>query len=230
MGLRSLYILVVAIGVLAFAACGSKSRVSTVKAGTIAEYPNVPLGKAFDASFDDPKWTSDETAKGVKFVEFDGRLKLSKHKEALDKEIAKYSECAAMVDEVKRTPNYAFVKYVVSTMDQRGGNVFATATLRTAEMNKYSDEQIAELYNSDPGHVFFSGNIGSGSSVIDKFVKKIGDLSVCGPDSVEKLASVKFQFQFTPDGKSFSLTFVDMLPWKCINLESKESVLKYVLE
>jgi hypothetical protein len=72
--LSSLSITLAATGLLLISAgCQSLSTgtnlVSVVKNGTIEAYPSVPIGKAFEATFDNPQWRSAESEKGVKFVE-----------------------------------------------------------------------------------------------------------------------------------------------------------------
>lgn len=68
--------------------------ISQVRNGTISQYPDLPIGKAFTASFDDPRWwngKSDlETA-----VDFRGRLKA----DAIKKSEAGYQACVARIKE-----------------------------------------------------------------------------------------------------------------------------------
>lgn len=225
-------------GLLACVGCGGSKvllgdpLVSAVKDGTIQQFPNVPIGKAFAATFDDPKWTSGESAKGVTFVDFNGHLKLEKHKHAFDKVLAVYQKCAAVVDEVRRMPNYSFVEHGIGNNFLWRSSYRGRDVIEMAEKNKGNEERIAELFNSNPDHVLIEqfGKIGTGSPAINNFVKEAGDITICGPDSIEKLASVQFQFQFTPNGKSFSLTYVDIAPWTRIGVSSQSNVLKYVFK
>ena len=57
---------------IAMVGCGSK--VDQVKNGHFRYNSTVTVGKAFDSSFGNPEWKEDESAKGVKFVEFKGDI------------------------------------------------------------------------------------------------------------------------------------------------------------
>jgi hypothetical protein len=162
----------------------------------------------------------------VKFVEFNGRLKSSKHKDAFDKALIQYHKCAADVDEVRRMPNYSFTKYLAE------GNFgyHGTQAFIMAQANKGNEAKIAELYNSstDTYLVEQVGKVGPGNEFFDKYVKEAGDIKRCGPGTEEELAAVRFQFEFTPDTTSFSLAYIDLEPWKRIDVFKREAVLEYV--
>lgn len=83
----------------------SDSFVKTVKTGTIGQYPYVPIGKAFDATFAAPTWKSGESEKGMKFVEFRGRFQ----KVALEKSRTVYQECVGPRNDVAKLPVFSFV-------------------------------------------------------------------------------------------------------------------------
>lgn len=55
------------------------SDASIVKNGHTENFPNTTIGKAFEASFDDPKWQVIETKKGQKIVQFSGKISQSLH-------------------------------------------------------------------------------------------------------------------------------------------------------
>jgi hypothetical protein len=207
--------------------------VAAVRNGTIEEYPAVPIGKAFEVTFDNPQWRSGESEKGVKFVEFNGRLKSSKYKAVFEKALSEYSNCAAEVDEVRKMPNYSFVKYAAGL-----NSTYGTDALKMAQENKGNEDRIAELFNSSDamgvtrlaGRVDEALKIGPGNREFDEFVKDYGDIKICGPGTEEELAAVKFQFQFTADATSFSLTYIDLQPWSGIGISGRESVLQYVFQ
>ena len=52
---------------------------SLVKTGTIFGYEGYPIGKTFDASFDNPSWEHFESNKGAQVVEFNGAINQSTH-------------------------------------------------------------------------------------------------------------------------------------------------------
>lgn len=240
-------------GLLFCVGCSSLSTgtslVSAVKNGTIEAFPTVPLGKAFDATFSDAKWRSDESDKGVKFVEFTGHFS----KDALNKSEAIYQGCAAPIREVHEMPNYIFIKRIGqepvpmlqkvadARADGDGGDHSSahwwrqagawTDMMRMADENKGNEVRIAELFNSSADNLLleFFGKIGPGFPNFERFVREAGDITACGPhDGTE--TTVTFQFQFTPDGKTFSLSYIDMKPWKRINVYSPEELLQYVFK
>ncbi len=101
-----------------------------------------------------------------------------------------------------------------------------------AEENKGNEDRIAELFNTNQDWALIEtfGKIGPEFPQFREFVKKAGDITTCGPDTEEKLASVQFQFQFTPDGKTFSLSYINMKAWTVIGIVETKSVLEYVFE
>lgn len=241
------------LGLLVCAGCHSLTEtglVSTVKTGTIEAYPTVPIGKAFEATFDDAKWRSDESDKGVRFVEFTGHFS----KDALRKTEAIFQRCAAPIKDVHEMPNYTFIKRIgqepvpmlQKVSDARGDGYGAASDhssarwwqqsgawmsmMRMADENKGNEARIAELFNSNADSLLleFFGKIGPDFPNFDRFVREAGDITTCGPhDGTE--TGVTFQFQFTPDGKKFSLSHIDMKPWERINYTPK-SVLEYVFK
>jgi hypothetical protein len=59
--------------------------VAAVRNGVFAApYNTTTVGKAFEATFTDPKWESKESDKGARFVEFTGRLKPEDYKQRFD--------------------------------------------------------------------------------------------------------------------------------------------------
>lgn len=61
----------IAVVVLVFAFSGDK-YVKMVKGGCLDEYPNMPIGAAFDGYFHNPEWKSFEASDGSIIVEFNG--------------------------------------------------------------------------------------------------------------------------------------------------------------
>ena len=222
--------------------------ITAVFNGTISKYPNVPIGKAFEASFANRKWETKESKKGVKFVEFTGTFSgepLAKS-EAISKAI--YDECAQIVKERReemKQPNYEFIrsigvtfltKPVVHYGDARDDSSFWKDSwmwndmMRMAEEKKGNESSIAELYNTtaDVALVAAFGKIGPGNAAFDRFVnRKLDDVSVC---SAENGNSVLFQFTFPVDGTAFSLSYIEMTPWNRIKIGSHSEVLRYVFE
>lgn len=59
--------------------------IATVKNGVLLEpYNTTTIGKAFEATFSNPKWSTFESAKGQRVVEFEGQLKPEAYKETFD--------------------------------------------------------------------------------------------------------------------------------------------------
>ncbi len=59
--------------VLCLSAC-TQNDVALIKDGTMNGYETTTIGKAFDASFDEPKWEAFETDKGQRVVQFTGKV------------------------------------------------------------------------------------------------------------------------------------------------------------
>ena len=53
--------------------------VSLVQDGTMNGYESTTIGKAFEASFDSPKWETFETDKGARVVQFTGKVSKAMH-------------------------------------------------------------------------------------------------------------------------------------------------------
>lgn len=70
------FVLLLALFVLAGCTGGD---VSLVQDGTMNGYESTTIGKAFEASFDSPKWETFETAKGQRVVEFSGKITKTLH-------------------------------------------------------------------------------------------------------------------------------------------------------
>jgi len=64
--------------------CSKKPEnyVELVRDGYLQEYKTTTIGKAFDASFDNPQWKAFETDKGVIVVEFNGSTSQKTHENA----------------------------------------------------------------------------------------------------------------------------------------------------
>jgi len=56
------------------ATASSREAVDVVRNGVLGGYESTTVGKAFEGTFQDAKWTSFETAKGVTIVQFDGTI------------------------------------------------------------------------------------------------------------------------------------------------------------
>ena len=67
---------------IALYAC-SADPISTVKNGTMNGYEGTSIGKAFEASFDEPKWEAIKTKKGQTIVRFKGKISQRLHETAV---------------------------------------------------------------------------------------------------------------------------------------------------
>ena len=69
--------LFISLTILICAGCAfTSSDVAVVRNGSLSDYPSTTVGKAFEGTFQNAKWTSFETAKGRTVVQFDGTIKL----------------------------------------------------------------------------------------------------------------------------------------------------------
>ena len=82
--------------------CGSlTSPVEVVRNGVLEGYPSTTVGRAFEATFQNAKWTTIDTAKGQTIVQFDGTVetrkfgKLTTGEELLYAESSMKSKCMA---------------------------------------------------------------------------------------------------------------------------------------
>ncbi len=66
-------LLILILSIFCIFGCSSK-RVRVVKRGTIPGYDQTTIKKAFEAVFDNPKWTEEVTSNGTVFVEFTGNI------------------------------------------------------------------------------------------------------------------------------------------------------------
>lgn len=64
-------IFVIVILIIVFSS-GGDNYVDMVKGGYLSDYPNMPIGAAFDSFFDNPEWKSFQAGDGSTIVEFNG--------------------------------------------------------------------------------------------------------------------------------------------------------------
>lgn len=62
---------------------GCSSDVSMVKNGTMSGFERTTIGKAFEASFNDPKWETFKGKKGERVVQFTGKISKDMHDTAM---------------------------------------------------------------------------------------------------------------------------------------------------
>src|ERR1700722_15297181 len=75
MGIRSrVSLALAATGLLACAGCASKAPINLVRNGVLPEFNTTTVGKAFEGTFQKPKWTTFGTSKGTAIVEFTGTV------------------------------------------------------------------------------------------------------------------------------------------------------------
>ncbi len=70
----------------------SGDPVSTVKNGVMNGYEGTSIGKAFEASFDEPKWETIKTKKGQTIVRFTGKISKKLHETAVNSTRRKLEE------------------------------------------------------------------------------------------------------------------------------------------
>ena len=79
MNLRTMFSLILTVGALTSVGCGlvGVGPIATVTNGVLNGYDSTTVGKAFEGSFQDAKWTTFVSPKGVTIVEFNGTVKMS---------------------------------------------------------------------------------------------------------------------------------------------------------
>jgi len=175
--------------------------ISAVRQGTMTGYNTTTIGKAFDATFQNPQWESGETAKGSHFVEFTGMLPENLYKERYTREVQENQKCLAELEQLTKNPPYSdYTK--VSGWSSRVE--YEEKMRRKQELER---DGFAALKDSSPEAQKFK-------NFYDITISR--KRSECGesPEAEETYAKATFQWTFTVDGKSFELTYMDTTPWE----------------
>ena len=144
------------------------SDVDIVKEGVMGGYQTTTVGAAFDASFDNPKWSEFKGEKGERVVEFTGLIKKP-------------------------------VLLNLTELDAGRSQPFQLAMYGKFVLTEPEYQQVYE-------------GASQGGTVPEKQVAEILFEAAC--DKIAGSPAV-FQWIVTPDGKSFSLSYVDAEAWGC---------------
>jgi hypothetical protein len=213
--------------------------VSVVRNGTMPGYETTTIGKAFEATFQDPKWNSGQTAKGETVVQFDGMLPNPEYTHKIEE----YKNCLAEAEGIKK---HSYADYVeralrqdtvrVAALEkaakQAAGYAELTHTLDSLKMYRQLRESQAadslRLWNDAAGALALqSGRLEKDDYAVLKddsadakqFQEFYQTLTTqCDDKNPEggELVAVEFQWTFKTDGKAFSLSFVKKDPWEHI--------------
>ena len=167
--------------------CGGDERIDLVKNGYFSGYQRTTIGKAFDASFDSPKWAMETSPKGSEYVVFTGKIKADMHN-ARKKVITSAFYQYHLSHWTDRMAWYLVDKSVIEHWD------ILVDELRRKEKELdplvYSD--ITKYHQMDKALLSEYQKRADLEGIIDKYVWAKGD-------------TVTFKWLVHPDGKSFRL-------------------------
>lgn len=146
---RTLFALLLAAFVLVGCTSGD---VSLVKDGTMNGYESTTIGKAFDASFDSPKWEAFETDKGQRVVEFTGKISKTMHDNWISLYMSEYDALIQQGNMLAARINYLDVGRVIA-----GSEKFDQLIKHYADQGYDSPERAALNDAIDGWHVWQTG-------------------------------------------------------------------------
>ncbi len=126
--------------VLCLSAC-TQNDVALIKDGTMNGYETTTIGKAFDASFDEPKWEAFETDKGQRVVQFTGKVSTALQLSWIESLMAEYRGyrttgnfygVSLLIDGFTRKTPTEQLKVWETEFKQAGHNDPSSATLERA--------------------------------------------------------------------------------------------------
>jgi hypothetical protein len=178
---------------------GHDRYIKAVRAGVLeAPFNTTTVGAAFEGTFSACNWKSDESDKGVHFVEFTGRLKPETYREAFQRLYAPYQKCLTAPP-----PENPITVWQENNL--RGPSGYRVSEMHDSNGNSCTADIASVVTCHDKDGKPFDENIAALPP----------DPKSCGmpPDEVV-YSTVKFQFLFTADGQSFSVGYFDPAPWQ----------------
>jgi hypothetical protein len=175
------------VGLLVCAGCGSSpltsSPIGVVKNGVLTGYESTTVGKAFEGTFQNAKWTTFETPKGATVVEFNGTLK----PKASSKWHISESH-GGVIDSGITVPQKLLHPIVVSCINKLG---LDDEMKQEAKANDYWLLGVEYwMLRQEGGHP-----------------ERIAKIKSCINESVS--IPVSFQFTLSSDKKEFKLSYID---------------------
>lgn len=185
----------------------SSNKVNLVKNGTMPGHEQTTIGKAFEASFNSPKWEYFEDNKGKKVVQFSGIISNKLHADAISEIVAMRQKNPDDWQMLIRLFNIAFENLMGSSYKQ-----FSDA----------SDNPYIKTLNQEfncSGISWPGGNYAypscEDSKVSDKYANKVIDDFLNRSWAVGD--PVTFQWVINVDGKTFQLQALESKSWGGIN-------------
>lgn len=158
----------------------TQSDVDTVKGGTMNGYRTTSVGAAFEASFDNPKWSAFKGEKGQRVVEFTGTISKTLNKSA----VSAFEQFLAE-QETQLAHAYPTLIYtMLGNIPEHKRQIFSEMAGGKTEFER--DESVvilARWHEWEPG------------------------------------LPVVFQWIISPDGKTFSLAYVESAKWEGIKTD-----------
>jgi len=164
--------------------CGSEhSAVETVRGGVLTDYNTTTVGKAFEGTFQNAKWSALETEKGAIVVQFDGTVLYSKIH-------SKYYPPYVTISWQNNPPDWTVSANSNDTCVAGFANTFATIRSRFDDARLHPREEELSIRKS------VEESLAVANSKIEGCVKNTP-------------VPVKFQFTLSADQKTFKLNYVD---------------------
>jgi len=183
--------------------CGN-SDVSLVKKGTMNGYETTTIGKAFETSFDNPKWEGFKGQKGERVVQFTGKISKNLHHYVTD-EVKQELNDMQEYDEVFFDAKLILLQ---SAVERLGGD---KSKIIQDINNKYD----CELTLND--NSFWNPKCKDKETAF----KYVGEVINASLNELWKEGEpVVVQWIITPDGKSFSLNHMGCAAWQGFTFEN----------
>ncbi|MGA2590108.1 MAG: hypothetical protein ABSH32_09350 [Bryobacteraceae bacterium] len=175
---------IVALAAICLSCRSLNSPIETVRNGVLTNYNSTTVGKAFEGTFQNAKWTTIETAKGQTVVQFDGTV-----------ETMRFGKVTT-AEELSANTVYEASSMRSKCMASLG------VTGRFTELMRQHEETRRADHTNDPGWNYDWGWL----QLNEKLLAINTSVAHCMNNSP---TPVKFQFTLSADQESFELSYVD---------------------
>lgn len=168
--------------------------ISKIRNGVMTGYDDTTIGKAFESTFRNPKWTAGETSKGARFVEFTGILPEELYNDYRHK-VEEFKRCAIDAEGFKKDVRKEFAE----EMGRRD----------------YNGPLLVEMLTRDDYAMLESG------AWRQPFLDFVELACKTNPGDEKSYAGeARFQWTFTADIQAFKLSYIDLEPWEKVSTAS----------
>jgi len=182
---------------------GDSSVISIVRNGVLKDYNMATVGRAFEGTFQNARWSSFETQKGVTVVQFDGTIPFDRLYENEEDAVAlaeKRDKCVASLGFAKTLEEYENKKKdVYQLLQQAEGQRYDAYESYDAELQAAMSAKIEAARRNQ---------LAAEQQAIEA---ANGQLAQCikNTSMPVRLLPVTFQFILSADRKTFELGYVD---------------------